>query len=307
MRWTAWTAVPASVLVLGLWGIWGTTFLIIKIGVAHTTPYVFVALRVAVSVAVLIPVVALRRSPSGGGAARRYGLGLAFLNVAAFLPIQTAGIERSDVGISAIVIYTQPLIVAVLARHLLGERLTRRQLTGLLLGWVGVATAAVAGLNAGAAPPSGIVLLLTAALLWAAGSVLFKSVPAAVDVWSLLFWQNLYALPVVVAVAVLTGGTTNWGAILLSTGFFVGAASGVGGFGLLFMLLRRGQANVVSSLIYAVPVISAALGVVVRGERLTLPLVLGALTVGVGIYLVTGPMSGREPPLRSRSDATPAE
>jgi drug/metabolite transporter (DMT)-like permease len=282
------TLLPSSILVGALWLIWGATFLVIKIGVAYTTPYVFVSLRVAVSAAVVGAIIALGRPRrTGSKIVHAYGAGLAFFNVAAYLPLQTAGISLSDVGFSAILIYTQPLLVAVFARRILRERLTPRQTTGLIVGWAGVATAALAGLDAGAAELLGIVLLLLAAAFWAAGSVLFKTVPPEIDMWRLLLWQNLYALPVVTAIAIVAGGETDWAPALVIMAALAGAGGGVGGFALLFTLLRQGQASVVSSWIFAVPIISSLLGVLVRGERLTAVLILGGAMVGAGIYLVT--------------------
>jgi len=81
-------------------------------------------------------------------------------------------------------------------------------------------------------------------------------------------------------------GTAQCGLPLLVTMIWAGVGASVGGFGLQFVLLRRGQAGVVSSWIFAVPILAAALGVLLLGERLHPGLFLGGTAVAAGIYLV---------------------
>ena len=70
---------------------------------------------------------------------------------------------------------------------------------------------------------------------------------------------------------------------------YTGVVSLAGGYLLQFALLERGDAGVVSSYIFAVPVLTAVYGVVLLGEPLSAGLVAGAAAVAVGILLVTYP------------------
>lgn len=276
-------------LIAGLWLIWSSAFLGIKQGLDHSSPEAFAVLRVLAAIAVVLPVVVLRRDAGGflgGRGVHRYGLLLGGTNVAGFLVLQNAGMVDAQVGIAAVLIYTQPLLVALGAVIVLRERLTPRQLFGLLLGWAGVVLVVVGELDLGLIPLGSVLLLLGSALSWAVGTLVFKWLPPDISVWSLLLWQNLYGLVPVGLVA--TWGTTSvdWGVPLAVAVLWVGVGGSVGGFGLQFVLLRRGKAGVVSSWIFAVPIFAAALGVLFLGERLHAGLLLGGAAVAAGIYLV---------------------
>jgi drug/metabolite transporter (DMT)-like permease len=288
------------VLLVALWLVWGSAFLFIKGGTDHAPPLIFGALRLGVGAVVVAVLLPLARVPPAPPGARRtlhhYGLVLGLTNGALFYALQTSGISLSDTGFSAVIIYTQPLFVALLARRFLGERLTGRQVFGLMAGWMGVVLAGVAGLRSGAASLAGFALLLGSAATWAVGSIVVKRAPAELPLMRLLLWQSVYGVAPLAVVAILVGGEVDWGPALVGATLWAGAVATAGGFALQFALLRRGQASVVSAWAFAVPVISTALGVTVRNERLTAGLVLGAAAVAVSIWLVSPRRDPAPPP-----------
>lgn len=283
--------------IVGLWAIWSSAFIGIKLGLSYSSPEAFAVLRVLAAIAVLLVIVlashASRFRVLSGRGIHRYGLLLGATNTAGFLLLQNAGMVEAQVGIASVLIYTQPLLVALGAALLLRERLTVRQTLGLLTGWFGVALVVLGELEVGVTPLRSIVLLLGAALAWAIGTLLFKWLPADVSVWGLLLWQNIYGLLPVTLVALWGTSTAEWGAPLVIAVIWAGVGASIGGFGLQFVLLRRGKASIVSSWIFAVPIIAAALGVVVLGDRLHPGLFLGGAAVAAGIYLVNS--RGRRP------------
>lgn len=267
------------------------------------SPEVFAVLRVlaavgALGLALLVQrVVAGPTAPSRG--LHRYAVLLGITNVAGFLVFQNLGMVDLQVGLSSVLIYTQPLLVALGARLLLGERLNRRRLAGLLCGWLGVVVVVAAEIDTGAARLLPVLLLLCAALSWAIGTLLFKSVPSDVDLWQLLWWQNAYGLLPIVVLTALRAGTFEVGPVLVLSALWAGIGASVGGFGLQFVLLRRGEASVVSSWIFAVPILAGGLGALFLGELLHLGLALGAVLAAAGIYLVNSTARDRTAPDRA--------
>lgn len=276
--------------IAGLWAIWSSTFIGIKLGLAYSSPEAFAVLRVLAAIAVLLVVVAARRAPGagflGGRGIHRYGLFLGAANVAGFLLLQNTGMVDAQIGIASVLIYTQPLLVALGAALLLRERLTARQVAGLLTGWLGVAVVVLGELGLGLTPIRSVLLLLGSALCWTIGTLLFKWLPDDVSVWNLLLWQNMYGLLPVTLIALWGTSTADWGIPLIIAVVWAGVGASIGGFGLQFVLLRRGKAGVVSSWIFAVPIIAAALGVLLLGDRLHPGLFVGGAAVAAGIYLV---------------------
>lgn len=276
------------VVVVALWLVWSTALVAIKVGLRVATPAEFTLLRVAAAIAALLVLVV-----AGGGVGRlrdrrlhRHGVPLGATNVVGFLVFQNLGLADAPVGVGSVLIYTQPFFVALGAWCFLGERLRPVQVGGLAVGWLGVVAVVGAELDLGSTPVSSVLYLLLSALSWAVGTVLFKLVPADVRLLDLLLVMNLYgALPV--ALLVLAGpGQVEWGGTLAISTLWAGAGASVGGLGLQFVLLRRGQAAVVSTWIFAVPVLAAALGVLLLDETAHLALLLGGGAVAAGIYLV---------------------
>ena len=276
------TATP--VVVVALWLVWSTSLVAIKVGLRVATPAEFTLLRVAAAIAALLVIAAPSRLRDRR--LHRYGLPLAATNVVGFLVFQNLGLADAPVGVGSVLIYTQPFFVALGAWCFLGERLRPAQVAGMAVGWLGVVAVVAAELDLGSTPVSSVLFLLLSALSWAIGTVLFKRVPADVRLLDLLLVMNLYgALPV--ALLVLAGpGQVEWGGTLAVSALWAGAGASVGGLGLQFVLLRRGQAAVVSTWIFAVPVLAAALGVLLLDETAHLALLLGGGAVVAGIYLV---------------------
>jgi len=279
------------VLLVSLWIVWGSAYIPIKIGLRDATPGSFALLRVVTATLVVLVVVAVRRVRHGKALfdpqVHRYGLLLGITNTTGFLYFQNTGMVNADVALSAILIYTQPLFVALGARLFLGEFFTIRRLTGLALGWAGVITLVAGELGLGETPVSAMLLLLLCAVFWSAGTLVFKALPVRLDVVRLLLWQNLYGLLPLAALTLLTTGVSvNWTAPLIFSALWAGIGGSSIGFGLQLMLLRRGEAGVVSSWLFVVPVVASFLGVLVFDERLHVGLLAGGAAVLAGIYFV---------------------
>lgn len=281
------------VLIVALWVVWSTTFLAVKVGVSVASPAAYTLLRVLAALAVVL--VALAAQPRLWRGLRDprlhlTGLVLGLTNTAGFMILQTVGLQHAPVGLASVLIYVQPILVALGAAWWLGERLRPRQVLGIVAGWAGVVLIVVEELDLGSTPAAAIAILLGAALAWALGTLAFKAVGGFTSPWLLLAVQVGYGLPPVALFALVAESTVQWGGTLALTAGWAGAAGVVAGFGLQFLLLRRGQAGVVSSWIFPVPILAALLGVVFLDERLRLGLVLGAAAVVLGIYLVNTPV-----------------
>lgn len=281
------------VLIVALWVVWSTTFLAVKVGVSVASPAAYTLLRVLAALAVVL--VALAAQPRLWRGLRDprlhlTGLVLGLTNTAGFMILQTVGLQHAPVGLASVLVYVQPILVALGAAWWLGERLRPRQVLGIVAGWAGVVLIVVEELDLGSTPAAAIAILLGAALAWALGTLTFKAVGGFTSPWLLLAVQVGYGLPPVALFALVAESTVQWGGTLALTAGWAGAAGVVAGFGLQFLLLRRGQAGVVSSWIFPVPILAALLGVVFLDERLRLGLVLGAAAVVLGIYLVNTPV-----------------
>jgi drug/metabolite transporter (DMT)-like permease len=246
---------------------------------------------------ILITAIALgRTAPRGArthwllffGGLLNYGLFYAGLNY---------GVRFISAGETAILNYTAPFWIALLAHPILGQPLTRQRSVGLLLGFVGVALVVGDQLRPGSNPAWGAyAAVLIGALSWGAGSVYFVRYLGGVPLEWAVALQNLYgALPLLIGWL-----TFEWAALPQPTPpFWFALAFSVllASFGAqlaFFSLLRRREAAVVGSYIFLVPVCAAATGWLLLGEPLgALGLIGGACVVG-GIAVVNRPAPARQ-------------
>ncbi len=280
--------------------VWSSAFVFLKLALRDASAPDFAGLRALAAVPLLF-VALLLRDRAGLLAALRdrrvhlLGLALGAVNVTGFLWLQTEGFRFAGIGFGAVLIYAQPLLVAGLAGLLLGERLRPRQVLGLATGWVGVGLTVLGGLTSPGAVTDlrrATLLFLGAAVCFALGTVLVKAVtsrPDAVPLPPALLLAFGYGSLPLLALGAADGDPVRWTPLLAVSVVYTGVVSLAGGYLLQFALLERGDAGVVSSYIFAVPVLTAVYGVVLLDEPLSAGLVAGAAAVAAGILLITYP------------------
>ncbi len=295
-------------IVVALWFLWGSSFIPIKTGLTVAPPAVFAVLRVMMTATVLLVAIGIRRARNGPQTfdprVHRFGIALGILNGFIFLTLQNIAMVDAGAALSSVLIYTQPLMVALGARIVLGEKLSPRRMVGLVAGWSGVIILVYGELDAGQAPLGASLMLLGAALAWSVATLIFKWLPGNVDALRLLLWQNLYGLAPLLIVMGIGGNydvTVGW--LLLVSVFYVAVAASIGGYGLQFVLLRRGEAGVVSSWLFAVPIVASILGILLLNEAVHAGLLLGGPAVALGIYLVNTTRTPK-PPAVLATDST---
>ncbi|MDB5511716.1 MAG: protein of unknown function transrane [Enterovirga sp.] len=180
---------------------WGLNWPIIKILLKDWPPLFGRGVAGTVA-ALLLAGLALWRGERVLVPARMLGrLALAgFTNVFAWMGFTTLALLWVSVAEAALLVYTMPLWVTVLEWPLRGRRPTGRRLGALALGFTGVAVLLGGQINASVSPgwAAGIALLLSAAILFAAGTVLLRP-PAELSPLTATAWQvGLACAPMIV-------------------------------------------------------------------------------------------------------------
>ncbi|WP_456599114.1 DMT family transporter [Blastococcus sp. SYSU DS0616] len=207
-------------------------------------------------------------------------------------------------GTSALVAALQPLVVAVVAAPLLGERTTARQRVGLLVGAGGVALVVVGDLGAGGASPVAFLLPVVALAGLSAGTLLERRWAPAESLAVALALQSAVAALVFGAVAGARGELSPpaepafWVAmawlVLLST---------VGGYGSYLFVVRRSGATTASTLLYLTPPATALWAWAMFGQPPGPTALPGILVCAVGVALVL--RSARAVPRERPDDELP--
>jgi drug/metabolite transporter (DMT)-like permease len=270
--------------------LWGIPYLWIKVVVDEGISPAFLAwVRIVLGGAVLLAL-ARRAGALGGLRGRwRWLAVFALTELAVPFPLIAAGERHVSSGLTAILIASAPLFVALLAlRFDATERPSRRQLGGLVLGLAGVG--ALVGIDVAGRPDElvGAALILVAALGYAVGPMLFKRHLADVDPRA-----SMGACLAIAAVILAPFAATHPPSVMPSAKA-LGALAGLGLFctaaalvlwGKLIAQMGAGRALVVT---YVNPVVAVVLGMLVLGERPGIGSVAGLLLILAGSWLATG-------------------
>jgi O-acetylserine/cysteine efflux transporter len=251
--------------------IWGTNFVVIKIGLGDFPPLLFAALRFGFAA---LPWIFFIRRPA---VAWRYlvAFGL-FLGVGQFGLLFVA--MRADItpGLASLVMQVQVFFTVALALWLFREPLHARNLVGLALALAGLVTI---GLNVDAQTTAlGLLLCLLAALSWAFANITVKYAArrhGQVEVLPFMIWSCAFAVPPLFALAwVFEGpgpiaaalGQAGWGA--WTAVLWQSLGNTLFGFGVWNWLLARHSAAVFTPTALLVPVFGMAAASLVLDEPL---------------------------------------
>jgi drug/metabolite transporter (DMT)-like permease len=283
-----------------LCALWGTQFVVQRLALEDAAPLWVGAGRATVAAVVLLVIAGRLRGIGRRGVATILVLGL--VNQTAFVAFQVAGLRTVGAGPAAAIIYLQPVLVLLAAGPFLGERLTARKAVASLLGFAGVA---IVGLHqASAASVAGVLFLLGASVSWAVGALVTSA--AEQPIVPLVVGQHLVGAPLLLTAAAVAEPLPDVTAQLAWCVLYAGAGGSALAWMLWSALLRRGDAGVVSTWLFAVPVLAALLGVVLLGEPLSVELGAGIALVAVAVRLAAAggvPGGGRSATARRRGTA----
>ncbi|MEP7297762.1 MAG: DMT family transporter [Burkholderiales bacterium] len=209
-----------------------------------------------------------------------------------FLCIFT-GLQYTTASRMVVFIYISPFVVALgmpfIARS---ERLSRVQMIGLLIAFVGVAWAFEEGFNAPAAGPRqlfGDALGVLAGVLWGATTLAIRGTKLSGASAEKTLLYQLAISGVMLAIAALVTGVEvpvalsalAWG----SMGFQIVVVTAFS-YLLWFWLIGRYPATRLASFTLLTPVFGLVMGALLLGEAITLRLVIALIAVAAGIVLV---------------------
>jgi drug/metabolite transporter (DMT)-like permease len=288
--------------------LWSTGFVGAKYGLPYAEPFTFLGARLVLA-AGLLAVLALATRSAALTSPVQYGRATVagLLLHAGYLGGVFYGISVGvPAGVSAVIVSLQPVLTAVLAARVLGERPSAPQWLGLAVGVVGVGLVVGTGIAAvGSAEPlpaAGLVACLVALGSGTLGTVYQKRHGDGIPlVWGTAV-QYVAAAAVLLAIAAATEDVTiRWTGEFIAAFVWLVVVLSLGAVLLLLLLLRRGTAAGVSSLYYLVPPAVAVEAYLLFGERVTGLSLVGIGVTALGVALVVAP-----PRKRGQAGSSPA-
>jgi len=286
-------AVWAGMIVLYL--VWGSTYLGMKVAIGTIPPFVMGCFRFIPAGILLSGVVLVR----GRSTIARPSLAQVRDSaiVGGFLLIGGTGLvawgeQTIPSGVAALLIGLMPMWLAIFGRVAYGERVHPLVAAGIAIGVLGIAILAWPVGGVGTLDPAGLLALVIAPVLWAAGTLYAAR-------------RAVLPRPALFATGIeMIAGGIGFGILALvtgeTTGFELAAVSATSWFGIVYLivvgsligfttfawLLTVAPLPRISTYAYVNPVVAVVLGWLIIGEPLTGRTVVAAVVITVAVVLI---------------------
>ena len=268
--------------------IWGSTWLVIKIGLTMIPPLIGAALRFVIATVVLFGLSRLWRVnvPWHRRARFVYAVVALFSFSVPFAMVYW-GQQYISSGLASILFGTYPFFVAIFASFLLpAERLTIWKISGIVVGFAGIVTIFSNDLQfSGGAAFWGMAAIVGSALLQAFSVIILKKYAEDIDSVAItlvsMAISGLLLLAASLGLETVTLSMFTWQS-LLSIGYLAIFGSVVT-FLNYFWLLKRVDAVYLALLAFVTPILAVILGIILLGEAFDSRVYVGAVLVLCGI------------------------
>ena len=276
--------------------LWSSAFSVAKLAIVDCPPLLLLAARFLIASVLMFGI--------SGVTGVRWTLGrrdvllfalLGIANQAIYLGVGYVALRDISAGLSVLIFSANPIVTAVFAALVLGERMTWPKAAGLVLGIAGVAFIVQSRLSIGSDHLRGILLTVVSLLSFVGGTILFKYYAPKDGLWIGNGVQSLAAgialLPFSLATESIGDIVPTW-RLLACFAFLVMLVS-VFAYLLWFKILTLSGATAASSYYFLLPPLGMLFGWLLLGEHVALSDLIGIIPVVLGIYLVTRPAAAR--------------
>jgi drug/metabolite transporter (DMT)-like permease len=269
---------------------WAANWPLMRLALAHTEPMVFVSLRMAGSIAILAPFLAVLRRPLLPVTGERLALfWVGLFQVTGFIVFSIIGLAIVAPGRAIVLAYTMPLWAVPLGLGLSREMPPPSRLAGVTVGFAGL----VVFMNPALVDwtdlreVTGNLFLLLAAVCWAIGSCLYARRQWRSSFWAQTFWQlSVGALTILVPAAILEPDwSVQWTPGFLAILAYNWIVTTALGYYLWNKVLAAMSPAVAGQVLTLTPISGFLLSTLIFGGAMTFDIVAGILLIATGLVL----------------------
>jgi O-acetylserine/cysteine efflux transporter len=271
-----------AVLALAVVFVWGTNFVVIRLGLNALPPLFYATLRF---VFVLLPAILfLPRPKVAWSNLAIYGLCIGLLQ---FGPLFIAMKGQISPGLASLVIQMQVFFTIALAMRRTGEKIKPYQIAAFALAIAGMGV--IAAHNGQGATIAGVALVLLAAMGWAMGNQASREA-GPVNMLAYVVWAAIFAVPPLFILSLLMEGPAaiasgvahaNW--VTWATVLWQSVGNTLFGYTCWAWLLSRYPAATVAPMSLLVPIFGFASSSLILGESLQLWKIGAILLIMAGL------------------------
>jgi drug/metabolite transporter (DMT)-like permease len=271
--------------------IWSSGFIISRFGMPYCEPMTYLSMRFIGVCVLMLPIIFWKKIAwpnqkmiihlAIAGSLMQFGyVAGVWISVRAGMPV----------GLSALIVGLQPILTGLFA-FLIAEKITSRQWLGLFFGLLGVILVLFAKLNTEGVTLNNVLWNVFALIAITFGTIYQKKYCPNFDLRIGSFIQfATSAMISTVAACLFETQEIEWSNEMIGSLIWSIFGISIGAMSLLFILIRRGNATKVSSMMYLTPPTTAILAWLIFNEPLTLLIIMGTVVTSLGVLLVNQPL-----------------
>ncbi len=273
--------------------IWGSTWLVIKVGLNSIPPFYGAAFRFTVAVLILYLIITLRKMPLPiDNHSLKIYIVAGLMSFSIPFAMVYWGQQYIPSGLSSVLFALYPFLVGIFSHFLLpGERLNVFKMVGIFLGFMGIFLIFSQDISwSGKFSLYGMIAVITSCVIQALSLVLIKKYGENINAFHLNTGGMGLGVIVLFLFAVLFEDFKNIHFDLAGVGsvLYLGILGSVVAFSTYFWMLKRVEAVYLSLLAFITPILAVILGGILLNEKLGTHVIQGGALVLSGILFSNG-------------------
>ena len=273
-------------LILSILGaVWGSAFIFIKIAAPEFGAVGLVQTRLLIASLVFLPVLFTKKYFNLLKPAWKHSLVLAVTNNAIPFTLFSFGSFGADSNILAILNATTAFNTMIIAFLWLGEKVTTKQIFGLILGFIGV----IILVNPESSSTSifSAILCLIGAACYSFSTVFIQKYSNNTDKFVLIGWSIVFSCIIMIPITLLNLPSEIPSSRAILSAIWLGSIStGLAFFGYVYLIEKIGAVKT-STVAYFLPIFGIIWGAVFLNEIITLGIISGCITILIGVFFAT--------------------
>jgi O-acetylserine/cysteine efflux transporter len=208
------------------------------------------------------------------------------------------GLSMIDASLGGIIVQLEVPFSVLLAVIIFRERPGLLRIIGMTVSFIGIAL--IAGKPSLSGELEGILLTASGALVWAIGQIMYKRISSQIDGLTGIAWIGVIAAPQMLigsmifetgqVDALMNASWVGWASVV-----YLGLIMTVVGYGIWFTVLARNPVSHVMPVLLVLPIFTVLFSMLLLGERPSLEVLLGGVTILAGVSLIVFSKSNTRP------------
>ena len=208
------------------------------------------------------------------------------------------GLSMIDASLGGIIVQLEVPFSVLLAVIIFRERPGLLRIIGMTVSFIGIAL--IAGKPSLSGELEGILLTASGALVWAIGQIMYKRISSQINGLTGIAWIGVIAAPQMLigsmifetgqVDALMNASWVGWASVV-----YLGLIMTVVGYGIWFTVLARNPVSHVMPVLLVLPIFTVLFSMLLLGERPSLEVLLGGVTILAGVSLIVFSKSNTRP------------